>query len=127
MFLFGFGQASSLLARFAAADVSTADQQGRAIGLIVGGATAGSIIGPNLMALATTLAVNLGLPAAGGPFLIGIGGFGLAALLIEALLRRIRSRSRTTSTTDDARGMVRRAVRRSGHHGHVASGSPSGR
>ena len=55
MFLFGFGQASSLLGRFAAADVSTADQRGRAIGLIVGGATAGSIIGPNLMAPATTL------------------------------------------------------------------------
>ena len=87
MFLFGFGQASSLLGRFAAADVSTADQRGRAIGLIVGGATAGSIIGPNLMAPATTLAVWLGLPAAGGPFLIGIGGFGLAALLIELLLR----------------------------------------
>ena len=50
MFLFGFGQASSLLGRFAAADVSTADQRGRAIGLIVGGATAGSIIGPNLLA-----------------------------------------------------------------------------
>ena len=87
MFLFGFGQASSLLGRFAAADVSTADQRGRAIGLIVGGATAGSIVGPNLMAPATTLAVGLGLPAAGGPFLIGIGGFGLAALLIEVLLR----------------------------------------
>lgn len=87
MFLFGFGQASSLLGRFAAADISTADQRGRAIGLIVGGATAGSIIGPNLMGPATTLAVNLGLPAAGGPFLIGIGGFGLAALLIELLLR----------------------------------------
>jgi MFS family permease len=87
MFLFGFGQASSLLGRFAAADVSTADQRGRAIGLIVGGATAGSIIGPNLMAPATTFAVTLGLPASGGPFLIGIGGFGLAALLIELLLR----------------------------------------
>jgi MFS family permease len=87
MFLFGFGQASSLLGRFAAADVSAPDQRGRAIGLIVGGATAGSIIGPNLMAPATTLAVWLGMPAAGGPFLIGIGGFGLAALLIELLLR----------------------------------------
>jgi len=31
--------------------------------------------------------VALGLPAAGGPFLIGIGGFGLAALLLQILLR----------------------------------------
>lgn len=87
MFLFGFGQASSLLGRFAAADVSTTDQRGRAIGLIVGGATAGSIIGPNLLAPATTLAGWIGLPTVGGPFLIGVGSFGLAALLIALFLR----------------------------------------
>jgi MFS family permease len=87
MFLFGFGQTSGLLSRFAAADISTVDQRGRAIGLIVGGATAGSIIGPNLMAPATTLGGWLGLPAVGGPFLIGIGGFGLAAILLQILLR----------------------------------------
>ena len=87
MFLFGFGQASSLLGRFAAADVSTADQRGRAIGLIVGGATAGSIIGPNLLAPATVLAVMLGFPVVGGPFLIGIPGFGLGAILLQVFLR----------------------------------------
>src|SRR5918992_463666 len=111
MFLFGFGQASSLLGRFAAADVSTADQRGRAIGLIVGGATAGSIIGPNLMAPATTLAVWLGLPAAGGPFLIGIGGFGLAALLIELLLRPDPLKIAHHFHHGDARVTVGRAVR----------------
>ena len=87
MFLFGFGQASSLLGRFAAADVSTADQRGRAIGLIVGGATAGSIIGPNLLGPATTLAQTVGLPVVGGPFLIGIAGFGLGAILLQLFLR----------------------------------------
>src|SRR3954470_2723867 len=87
MFLFGFGQTSGLLGRFAAADISTVGQRGQAIGLIVGGATAGSIIGPTLMAPATSLGSAFGLPAVGGPFLIGIGGFGLAALLIQLLLR----------------------------------------
>ncbi|MCC7369706.1 MAG: MFS transporter [Chloroflexi bacterium] len=87
MFLFGFGQASSLLGRFAAADVSTTDQRGRAIGLIVGGATAGSIIGPNLLTPATAVAERLGLPVVGGPFLIGIVGFGLGALLLQTFLR----------------------------------------
>jgi MFS family permease len=87
MLLFGVGQASSLLGRFAAADVSTVDQRGRAIGLIVGGATAGSILGPNLLAPATSSGLLLGLPAVGGPFLIGVGGFALAALLIQLLLR----------------------------------------
>ncbi|MFN8636077.1 MAG: MFS transporter [Chloroflexota bacterium] len=87
MLLFGVGQASSLLGRFAAADVSTAAQRGGAIGLIVGGGTAGSILGPNLLAPATSLGLSMGLPEVGGPFLIGIGGFGLAALLIHLLLR----------------------------------------
>jgi MFS family permease len=87
MFLFGFGQASTLLGRYAAADISTFDQRGRAIGLIVGGGTAGSIIGPNLMAPAAALGGWFGLPDVGGPFLIGIGGFGLAALLLQTLLR----------------------------------------
>jgi MFS family permease len=87
MFLFGFGQTSGLLGRFAAADISEAGQRGRAIGLIVGAATAGSVIGPNLMAPATTLGLTFGLPAVGGPFLIGIGGFGLAAVLLQLLLR----------------------------------------
>ena len=87
MLLFGVGHASSLLGRFAAADVSAVDRRGRAIGLIVGGATAGAILGPNLLAPATSSGLALGLPVVGGPFLIGIVGFGLAALLIQLLLR----------------------------------------
>jgi MFS family permease len=87
MVLFGVGNASNLLSRFAAADVSPATQRGRAIGLIVGGATVGSIVGPNLLALATQAAHAIGLPIEGSAFLIGVVGFGLAALLIDALLR----------------------------------------
>jgi MFS family permease len=87
MFLFGFAQASSLLGRFAAADISTPDQRGRAIGLIVGGATAGSVLGPNLLAAADSAALELGLPAAGAPFLIGIVSFSVAATLLMLFLR----------------------------------------
>src|SRR3954451_9109831 len=87
MMLFGVGNASNLLARFAAADVSVAAQRGRAIGLIVGGAAIGAIIGPNLLALAERAADVIGLPLSGSAFLIGLVGFGLAALLIDLLLR----------------------------------------
>jgi MFS family permease len=79
MTLFGIGNAANLLARFAAADVAGPSGRGRAIGLVVGGGTLGSVVGPNLLD-----------PAERGPasaFLIGIGAFGLAALLTEVLLR----------------------------------------
>lgn len=87
MVLFGVGNASNLLSRFAAADVSPAVQRGRAIGLIVGGATFGSILGPNLLAVSAWVAEWIGLPIGGSAFLIGVVGFGLAALLIDTLLR----------------------------------------
>ena len=50
MTLFGIASTSNLLARYAAADVSSGAQRGRAMGLIVWGSTLGSIVGPNLMA-----------------------------------------------------------------------------
>src|SRR5918912_1292650 len=87
MALFGIGNTSNLLSRYAAADVSPGVERGRAIGLVVWGATAGSIIGPILLGLAAELGGRLGLTTVGSAFLIGVSGFGLAALLIEALLR----------------------------------------
>ena len=87
MALFGIGNTSNLLARFAAADVSHADQRGRAIGLIVGGGTVGSIVGPNLVAPAARVGDLLGVSGPASAFIISIGGFGLAAVLTELLLR----------------------------------------
>src|SRR5262245_3804198 len=55
MTLFGVSQTSNLLARYAAADVSSSAQRGRAMGLIVWGSSAGSIVGPNLMEPAVRL------------------------------------------------------------------------
>src|SRR5204862_7901665 len=60
MALFGLANTANLLARYAAADVSPSAQRGRAIGLIVWGSTAGSIIGPNLMGPVSRLGALLG-------------------------------------------------------------------
>lgn len=87
MALFGLGQTSNLLSRYAAADVSPGSMRGRSIGLIVWGSAAGSIVGPNLLGPAALTAGLLALPLVGSPFLIGLLGFGLAALLTQALLR----------------------------------------
>jgi MFS family permease len=87
MALFGIANASNLLARYAAADVSPGARRGQAMGLIVWGSAGGSIIGPNLMGLAVEVGRPLGLSSASSAFLISVAGYGLAALLIEVLLR----------------------------------------
>ena len=87
MSFFGIAQTSNLLARYTAADVTPVAQRGRAMGLIIWGSTAGSIIGPNLMGLAVDVGRPLGLSAASSAFLISLASYALASLVIEALLR----------------------------------------
>jgi MFS family permease len=87
MGLFGVANTSNLLARYAAADISVGAQRGRAMGLIVWGSTVGSIIGPNFMDAAVRVGASLGVAAVASPFLISVVGFGVAAVLVQALLR----------------------------------------
>jgi MFS family permease len=87
MALIGVGNGSNLLARFAAADVSPGALRGRAIGLVVWGSTAGSMLGPMLIALAVALGTQINLPPSGSPFSVGVLSFGLAASMIFLLLR----------------------------------------
>ncbi len=87
MALFGIANTSNLLARYAAADVTLAAERGRAMGLIVWGSTVGSIIGPNLMVPALRLGALLGIESAGSAFLVAVGSYALAAVLIEVFLR----------------------------------------
>jgi MFS family permease len=87
MGLFGVANTSNMLARYAAADLSVGPQRGRAMGLIVWGSTVGSIIGPNLMGPAARVGPALGVSAVASPFLISLAGYGLAAILVQALLR----------------------------------------
>lgn len=87
MALFGIASTSNLLARYAAADVTSPAQRGRAMGLIVWGSTIGSIIGPNLMAPALRFGALLGVSSVASAFLIAVGSYALASLLIEVFLR----------------------------------------
>jgi MFS family permease len=87
MTLFGASQSSNLLARYAAADMSSGADRGRAMGLIVWGSTAGSVLGPTMIPLAVGVGRLLGLSAAGSAFLISVTGYAFAALLVQAMLR----------------------------------------
>jgi MFS family permease len=114
MGLFGIANTSNLLARYAAADLSTGAERGRAMGLIVWGSAAGSIIGPNLMGLAVQVGRPLGLSPAGSAFLISVAGYGLALLVTQALLRpdpltiarQVDARASVSALTDRARSLV---------------------
>jgi MFS family permease len=87
MTLFGVSNTSNLLARYAAADITPPAQRGRAMGLIVWGSAVGSILGPNLMQPAVQVGALLGLSPVGSAFLISVAGYGIAAILVELLLR----------------------------------------
>jgi MFS family permease len=87
MALLGVSNSSNLLARYAAADISPGSQRGRAMGLIVWGSAAGSMIGPNLMALSVVLGSALAVSSTASPFLISIVGFTLATLITALWLR----------------------------------------
>jgi MFS family permease len=87
MVLFGISNTSNLLARYAAADITSPAERGRAMGLIVWGSTVGSLVGPNLMAPALRLGALLGVSSVASAFLISVGGYALASILIEVFLR----------------------------------------
>ena len=87
MALFGVSQTSNLLARYAAADVSPRAERGRAMGLIVWGSSAGSILGPNLMEPALRLTRSFGVAPEASAFLISVTGYVVAALLVQLFLR----------------------------------------
>jgi len=85
--LFGAGNTAVMLARYAAADLSTPSQRGRAIGLVVFATTFGAVAGPNLLEPAGRLAGALGLPELSGLYLFAAAAFSLAAVVLFALLR----------------------------------------
>jgi MFS family permease len=84
---FGAGNAAVMLARYAAADLSTAAERGRAIGRVVFATTFGAVAGPNLMEPMGRLATALGLPEMTGLYLCSVVALSLAALLLFTLLR----------------------------------------
>jgi MFS family permease len=112
MVLFGIGTTSNLLARYAAADVSSGAERGRAMGLIVGGSTIGSIMGPMLMSPTLRVGALLGVPETASAFLVSVAGFGVAALVLEVFLRpdplAVARQNQETMDTGRPGGVARR-------------------
>jgi MFS family permease len=85
--LFGAGNTAVMLARYAAVDLSSAEERGRSIGRVVFATTFGAVAGPNLMKPAGAVATSLGLPELTGLFLTSMIAFALAGLVLFVFLR----------------------------------------
>jgi len=83
--LLGGGNAAVMLARYAAADLSS--RRGRSISAVVTAASIGAVAGPNLLGVAGSLARILGLPEPAGLFLLAMPAFAGAALVLLVFLR----------------------------------------
>ena len=88
LFLFGNGQAANLLARYAATDLATPDERGRAMSRIVFASTFGAVFGPILIGPAEAAGQRwFGLEKYSGPWLLGAALFALAAANTALRLR----------------------------------------
>lgn len=87
LFLYGAGSATNLQARYAGADLVEAKRRGRAISTVLVATTAGAVLGPNLIGVMGSVAAKLGIPELAGPFLLATLAYGLASVVLLALLR----------------------------------------
>jgi len=86
--LLGVGNATTLTARYAAADLATENTRARAIGLLVWASAFGAVFGPTVgLGPAGRVAVWLGLPELTGPYLLSGLMLGGAGLLVSFFLR----------------------------------------
>jgi len=87
MTVYGSGTAANLQARYAGADLAPPDGRARAISTVLVATTLGAVAGPNLVVWTGRLAVDAGLPALCGPFVLAAVAYAAAALVLAALLR----------------------------------------
>jgi MFS family permease len=85
--LLGATSSANYAARYAATDLATPGDRGRALSIVVWATTLGAVVGPNLTGPAGGLADTLGIPELTGPFALGALGMLLAALVVWVRLR----------------------------------------
>ena len=85
--LLGSTTAANGQSRYAATDLATPERRARSLSLVVWATTVGAVAGPNITGFAGTTATSLGLPALTGPFLFGLLGMVVAAVVIGVFMR----------------------------------------
>lgn len=85
--LFGHGQASTLLSRYAAADLAHESDRAKAISTMVFASTFGAVSGPLLIGVGKWVGRLLGIREKAGPFALSVALFALAAANTAIRLR----------------------------------------
>jgi MFS family permease len=85
--LLGATSSANYAARYAATDLATPLDRGRALSVVVWATTIGAVVGPNLTGPAGDLATWLDIPQLTGPFALGALGMVLAAVVVAVRLR----------------------------------------
>ena len=84
----GAANAAIFLTRYAAVDLGGETGGGRALGVVFFATALGAVVSPNLLGPSGELAETLDLPRLSGLYLVAVGAFVLAGLLLHALPRR---------------------------------------
>jgi MFS family permease len=87
LFVYGSGTATNLQARYAGTDLAPPHRRATAVSVALVATTVGAVAGPNSVEVLGHFAVDLGMPALAGPFLLASGAFALAGFILFLFLR----------------------------------------
>lgn len=87
LFVYGAGFATNLQARYAGADLASADRRASAVSTVLVATTVGAVVGPNLVGVMGDLAESWALPRLAGPFLLSAVAYSAAGLVLLVRLR----------------------------------------
>jgi MFS family permease len=112
--LFGGGSTAGLQARYAATDLASVADRGRAMSTVVWASTIGAVAGPNLIAFGAMVARVVNIPPLAGPYVVAMLALAAAAACVFFLLKPdplLLARERDSHITQPSR---RRGVLRHG-------------
>lgn len=87
LLVYGAGTASSFQARYAGADLASADARARSVAVVLVATTAGAVAGPLVAELTGDFAESVGVIALAGPFMLATVAYLLAAITLWTFLR----------------------------------------
>lgn len=87
LFVYGAGTSTNLQARYAGTDLANEKQRATAISIAMVSTTFGAVAGPNLVTPMGKFAMNFGLPALSGPFILAAAAYLAAGFIFLIYLR----------------------------------------
>lgn len=87
LFIYGFGTATNLQARYAGSDLAEPEERSKAISSAMVATTFGAVLGPNLSEVMSQVATQIGLPPLTGSFILSAVAYLSSGIVIFIFLR----------------------------------------